>query len=136
MVSNLKRKIKTKKLSTFLGIGLVFTLLFSFSTNAFAMGYKGDPQVAFHTDADVYSKSATTIDVIGKSPNSEGVTIELLKKGDSKFYKRIDLDVVGNYKASFSLKGLTSGKYDVHVLGGWGSTYWKAELTHYLTVNR
>ncbi|EUJ17836.1 hypothetical protein [Listeria aquatica] len=81
-------------------------------------------------------KKATTIDVIGKSPNSVGVAVELHKKGDPKFYRRIDINRAGNYKVSFSLRGLKSGLYDVKVIGGWAHMVYRAELQHYLKVIR
>ncbi|AQY51156.1 hypothetical protein [Paenilisteria weihenstephanensis] len=118
-------------------IGFVFAgVLGVSSTKAFAMNSKGSSQVAFHTDANTYSKNATTIDVIGRNDHSEAISIELYKKGDSKFYKRIDLYKSGAYKVSFSLKGLKAGQYDVWVNGGWADRSYRAVLQHYLTVQR
>ncbi|WP_036081639.1 hypothetical protein [Listeria cornellensis] len=118
-------------------VGLVFAgVLGVSSTKAFAMNSKGSSQVAFHTDANTYSKNATTIDVIGVSPNSNAISVELYKKGDSKFYKSINVYKRGPYRVSFSLKGLKAGQYDVWVNGGWGSVPYRAVLQHYLTVQR
>ncbi|MBC1799705.1 hypothetical protein [Listeria booriae] len=116
---------------------IVLVGMFSFSsTKAFAMDSKGSSQVAFHTDANTYSKYATTIDVIGTNNHSDAISIELYKKGDSKFYKRIDYYKSGSYRVSFSLKGLKAGQYDVWVNGGWADRYYHAELKHYITVQR
>ncbi|MBC1456496.1 hypothetical protein HB850_01930 [Listeria newyorkensis] len=118
-------------------VGFVFAgVLGVSSTEAFAMASKGSSLVAFHTDANTYSKNATTIDVIGVSPNSNPISVELYKKGDSKFYKCINVYKRGSYKVSFSLKGLKAGQYDVWVNGSWGSNWYRAELQHYLTVQR
>ncbi|MBC6315321.1 hypothetical protein HCJ54_06645 [Listeria grandensis] len=117
-------------------VGFVFAgVLGVSSTKAFAMGSKGSSNIAFHTDANNYSKSATTIDVTGNSPYG-AVVVELYKKGDSKFYKRIDVNKRGTYKVSFSLKGLKSGQYDVHVNTDWSYLAFHAELTNYLNVQR
>ncbi|MBC1777404.1 hypothetical protein HCC18_03485 [Listeria booriae] len=119
---------------------LIITFLFtcilgSSSTKAFAMSSKGSSKIAFHTDANNYSKSATTIDVTGTNP-FDALVVELYKKGDSKFYKRIDVYKYGTYKVSFSLKGLKSGQYDVHVNSSWSYLSFHAELTNYLNVQR
>ncbi|WP_430534314.1 hypothetical protein [Listeria rocourtiae] len=117
-------------------VGLVFAgVLGVSSTEAFAMASKGASKIAFHTDANNYSKTATTIDVIGKNP-FDAVVVELYKKGDPKFYKRIDVYKAGTYKVSFSLKGLKAGQYDVHVNSDWSYLAFHAELTHYLNVQR
>ncbi|MBC1888404.1 hypothetical protein HCA63_08570 [Listeria booriae] len=125
----------------------VFVLVGVFSissTSAFAMNSKGDASIAFHTDANTYTKTATTIDVYGIC-NSKGVSVELYRKGNNKAIKINDVykgfnynKVTGgfSYKTSFSLKGLPAGQYDVCVYGSWGWKDYRAELQHYLTVQR
>ncbi|MBC1777405.1 hypothetical protein [Listeria booriae] len=124
---------------------LVMVGVFSISsTEAFAMNSKGSSQIAFHTDANTYSKNATTIDVYGLC-NSDGVSVELYRKGNNKAVKINDVYKgftynsklrTYQYKTSFALKGLPAGQYDVCVYGSWGSNWYRAELQHYLTVQR
>lgn len=129
----LPRKRKLLYTGGFLLI-LILSLV-TFVPSAYAMDSKGTSVIAFHTDANTYSKNATTIDVIGNSKYG-GVTISLYKKGDKNFYKRIDVNRNGKYKVSFSLKGLKSGLYDVHVNAEWGYKSFHAELKHYIKVTR
>lgn len=128
-------------------LATVFVMVGVFSISsieAFAMNSKGDANIAFHTDANTYSKNATTIDVYGIC-NSKGVSVELYRKGNNKAIKINDVNsgynynkITGgfNYKTSFSLKGLPAGQYDVCVYGSWSWKDYRAELQHYLTVQR
>ncbi|MBC6300088.1 hypothetical protein [Listeria booriae] len=126
---------KKKVLPFLLIVGLVFSgVLGISSTKAFAMDSKGSSKVAFHTDANTYSKNATTIVVYGLNPNV--TSVELYKKGNNKAVKILSVYDVQNYKVSFSLKGLSAGQYDVCVYSSWASARYAAELKHYLTVQR
>lgn len=118
-------------------VGFVFAgVLGVSSTEAFAMASKGSSEIAFHTDANTYTKTATTIDVYGISNSSNGVSVELYKKGNNNAVKIISVDRKGSYKVSFPLKGLSAGQYDVCVYGSWSWKDYRAELQHYLTVQR
>ncbi|MBC1501799.1 hypothetical protein HB943_14450 [Listeria weihenstephanensis] len=118
-------------------IGFVFAGVLGVSTTkAFAMGSKGSSNLKFQTDANNYSKNATSIVVTGVSPNSNGVLVMLYKKGNNTPVKEVETFTRGNYRISFSLKGLSAGKYDVHVDTYWGAISYRSELTNYLNVQR
>ena len=53
------------------------------------MGSKGS--ISFSTDANVYGRGATSIDVSGNMPFSDGGVVELYGK-DNGFYRRIDVN--------------------------------------------
>ncbi|WP_246369214.1 hypothetical protein [Listeria rustica] len=128
---------RKKFLPFLLIVGLVFAgVLGVSSTEAFAMGSKGSSNLKFQTDANNYSKNATSIVVTGVSPTSNGVLVMLYKKGNNTPIKQIETFKYGNYKVSFSLKGLSAGKYDVHVDTYWGPQRYHSELTNYLNVQR
>ncbi|EFI83679.1 hypothetical protein [Listeria grayi] len=129
----LPRKRKLLYTGGFLLI-LILSLV-TFVPSAYAMESKGSSRVAFHTDANTYSKKATTIVVRGKATGA-GVQVSLMKKGSNKILKYISVQNKETYKVSFSLKGLKSGKYDIIVNGEWGYGSFHAELKHYLTVIR
>lgn len=119
----------------FATIGIAFCIA---TPQAFAMSSKGNAKVAFHTDANTYSKKATTIVVTGKCITSpiSGTVVELYKKGNPNSIKRIDIWKGSTYTVSFKLKGLSSGLYDVKVASGWADRDYRAELKHYLKVTR
>ncbi|MBC1209315.1 hypothetical protein HB815_00105 [Listeria booriae] len=127
-----KRALSCLLIVTFILVG-VFSLS---STEAFAMGSKGSSNLKFQTDANNYSKNATSIVVTGFSPNSNGVLVMLYKKGNNTPIKQIETFNYGNYKVSFLLKGLSAGKYDIHVDTYWGPQRYHSELTNYLNVAR
>ncbi|WP_459499449.1 hypothetical protein [Bacillus sp. C1] len=112
------------------GIILSSGLLFG-TSDAFAMGSKG--QINFRTDANVYSKSATSIDVTGYVPYPNSV-VELYGK-DNGEYERIELYRAGNFSVHFNTRGLKSGLYDVKVASDTGGVHLTGELTNYLRVN-
>ncbi|MBC1803696.1 hypothetical protein [Listeria booriae] len=135
-----KRALPCLLIVAFILVG-VFSLP---NTKAFAMSSKGSPEIAFHTDSNTYTKTATTIDVYGIC-NSNGVSVELYKKGNNNAIRIIDVykgmtynKSLGafTYKASIPLKGLSAGQYDVCVYGYWSWKDYRAELQHYLTIQR
>lgn len=126
-----------KKLGQTMLAGIILSsgLLFG-TSDAFAMGSKGS--ISFSTDANNYSRSATSIDVSGQAPPG-GCVLELVRKGGS-VVKRIDVDAGINgkwFNVSFSLSGVPAGQYDVVANGDWGSSrHYHGELTNYLNVSR
>ncbi|KEK22510.1 hypothetical protein [Bacillus gaemokensis] len=119
-----------------LAAGILCSGLLFGTSDAFAMGSKGS--ISFSTDANTYSRNATSIDVSGQAPPG-GCVLELVSKGGD-VVKRIDVDAGINgkwFNESFYLNGVSAGQYDVVANGAWGSerTY-HGELTAYITVNR
>ncbi|KEK21659.1 hypothetical protein [Bacillus gaemokensis] len=117
------------------GIILSSGLLFG-TSDAFAMGSKGSGNMGFSTDANVYSRNATSIDVSGWT-SAGNVAIELVTQGGNVVAREDRYFGVdgGSFNVSFPTRGLSTGLYDVHVNGGWGANYYHRELTSYLKVN-
>ncbi|PAD65827.1 hypothetical protein CHH79_02290 [Bacillus siamensis] len=110
--------------------------IFSNSSEALAMTSKG--AIKFQTDANTYSKHATSIVVTGTMSNHElnwGVTVFLENK-KGKLIKVIDVDRhnIRSFKVSFLTKNIPAGKYDVQVASTWGTQTYIGELKHYITV--
>ncbi|HDR7385620.1 MULTISPECIES: hypothetical protein [Bacillus] len=126
-----------KKFGQLLLTALILTsgLLFS-TSDAFAMGSKGDAKLKLSTNADVYSNN-TPIVVSGWTSGG-AVSIELIAK-DGKVVGRKDVDYEnmknGNFTVSFPTKGL-KGLYDVRLNGAWGKEDYHRVLTNYLKVNQ
>ncbi|MEK5503668.1 hypothetical protein [Bacillus sp. FSL M8-0168] len=116
---------------------LLLVACFAGNSEAFAMNSKG--AIKFKTDANTYSKHATSIVVTGtlREDNDNGYVVYLYKKGRTTPVKMIDVDhKIGtrNFKAVFSTKNIPAGKYDVIVAQSWGYKDWHGELQHYITV--
>ncbi|MCY8989383.1 hypothetical protein [Bacillus atrophaeus] len=112
--------------------------IFSNSSEALAMTSKG--AIKFQTDANTYSKHATSIVVTGTMPKryselNNGVTVSLLNK-KGKLVKFIDVDRrnIRSFRVSFSTKNIPAGKYDVLVATTWGHQTSSGVLKHYITV--
>lgn len=127
----MKKLGKTLLTTCILTSGILFG-----ASDAFAIGSKGNSNMGFSTDANVYSKRATSIDVSGWT-SAGNVAIELVKKG-GKVVDRRDVyfgRTGGRFNVSFPTRNLETGLYDIHVSGGWGAHYYHRELTNYLKVN-
>lgn len=134
---NEERKFKLKKIvMTLFTVALLTFGVFSNSSEAFAMTSKG--AIKFQTDANTYSKHATSIVVTGTMSNhelNEGVVVDLLnKKGDSVKYTIVNGRNIRSFKVSFSTKNIPAGKYDVMVATTWGNQTHRGVLKHYITV--
>ncbi|WP_414596489.1 hypothetical protein [Bacillus swezeyi] len=108
--------------------------LFSVSTEAFAMPSKG--AVKFRTDANTYTKSATSIVVTGRSPvTGTMIAVRLLnKKGNVLIYRDVHLTRgKSHFRVSFPTKKLKPGKYDVWVDAVKGKR-WHGELKRYIVI--
>ncbi|MEC1259711.1 hypothetical protein P9D34_04455 [Bacillus swezeyi] len=108
--------------------------LFSASTEAFAMPSKG--AVKFRTDANTYTKSATSIVVTGRSPvTGTMIAVRLLnKKGNVMIYRDVHLTRgKPHFRVSFPTKKLKPGKYDVWVDAVRGKR-WHGELKYYIVI--
>ncbi|WP_277714646.1 hypothetical protein [Bacillus atrophaeus] len=112
--------------------------IFSNSSEALAMTSKG--AIKFQTDANTYSKHATSIVVTGTMPKrlselNNGVTVSLINK-KGKLVKFIDVDRrnIRSFRVSFSTKNIPAGKYDVLVATTWGHQTFSGVLKHYITV--
>ncbi|ASF28602.1 MULTISPECIES: hypothetical protein [Bacillus amyloliquefaciens group] len=126
-----------KIVMTLLTAALLTLGIFSNSSEAFAMTSKG--AFKFQTDANTYSKHATSIVVTGTVPSKYevnwGLRVLLVnKKGD--VVKDIDVDGrnIRSFKVSFLTKNIPAGKYDVVVALTWGTQTHRGELKHYITV--
>ncbi|ASB91245.1 hypothetical protein OZL92_15635 [Bacillus sonorensis] len=116
---------------------LLAVACFAGSSEAFAMTSKG--AIQFKTDANTYSKHATSIVVTGTLARDldNGYTVFLYKKGKTAPVKMIDVDhSIGtrSFRAVFSTKNIPAGKYDVIVAQSWAWKNWHGELKHYITV--
>ncbi len=134
---NGERKFKLKKIvMTLFTVALLTFGIFSNSSEALAMTSKG--AIKFQTDANTYSKHATSIVVTGTMSNhelNEGVVVDLLnKKGDSVKYIVVDGRNIRSFKVSFLTKNIPAGKYDVMVATTWGNQTHRGVLKHYITV--
>ncbi|MEJ3733700.1 hypothetical protein ABEV95_17150 [Bacillus velezensis] len=126
-----------KIVMTLFTVALLTFGIFSNSSEALAMTSKG--AIKFQTDANTYSKHATSIVVTGTVPSKYevnwGVTVFLEnKKGDIVKYIVVDRHNVRNFKVSFLTKNIPAGKYDVQVALTWGTQTHIGELKHYITV--
>ncbi|MCY7799594.1 MULTISPECIES: hypothetical protein [Bacillus] len=104
------------------------------STEAFAMPSKG--AVKFRTDANTYTKSATSIVVTGKSPvTGTMIAVRLInKKGTVLIYRDVHLTRgKPHFRVSFPTKKLKPGKYDVWVDAVKGKK-WHGELKRYIVI--
>ncbi|MGG3437235.1 hypothetical protein ABER96_09985 [Bacillus subtilis] len=128
-----------KKIVMTLFIAALLTLgIFSNSSEALAMTSKG--AIKFQTDANTYSKHATSIVVTGTMSGrhaelNNGVAVSLINK-KGKLVKFIDVDRrnIRSFRVSFSTKNIPAGKYDVQVATTWGHQTFIGELKHYITV--
>ncbi|MED1129971.1 hypothetical protein QNH18_19850 [Bacillus paralicheniformis] len=112
---------------------LVF-VFFTGSSDAFAMTSKG--AIKFQTDANTYSKRATSIVVTGtldRLNNGAGVYL-VNKAGKTVKYASVDCCNKRSFRVSFSTKSIPAGKYDVIVTTNWGTRNYIGELKHYITV--
>ena len=121
---------------TLFTVALLTFGIFSNSSEALAMTSKG--AIKFQTDANTYSKHATSIVVTGTMSNHElnwGVTVFLENK-KGKLVKVIDVNGhnIRSFKVSFLTKNIPAGKYDVQVALTWGTQTHIGELKHYITV--
>ncbi|MBY8912419.1 hypothetical protein KY305_06540 [Bacillus sp. YC2] len=126
-----------KIVMTLFTVALLTFGIFSNSSEALAMTSKG--AIKFQTDANTYSKHATSIVVTGTVPTKYevnwGVRVLLVnKKGD--VVKDIDVNGrnIRSFKVSFLTKNIPAGKYDVVVALTWGNQTHRGELKHYITV--
>ncbi|QHZ49006.1 MULTISPECIES: hypothetical protein [Bacillus] len=106
------------------------------SPKALAMPSKG--AVKFRTDANTYSKNASSIVVTGKSPVTGAmISVRLInKKGKVLLYKDIYLARgKAHFRVSFPTKRLKSGKYDVWV-DVIKDRKWHGELKRYINVKK
>ncbi len=131
---NFERMKKMKKFAQTLLAGIIISsgLLFG-TSDAFAMGSKGS--ISFSTDANVYGRGATSIDVSGNMPFSDGGVVELYGK-DNGFYRRIDVNDGGRFNVKFYTYDIPAGLYDVKVASDWGRDHRQGELTNYIRVNK
>ncbi|AGF27990.1 hypothetical protein WYY_12715 [Bacillus velezensis M27] len=125
-----------KIVMTLFTVALLTFGIFSNSSEALAMTSKG--AIKFQTDANTYSKHATSIVVTGTMSNHElnwGVTVFLENK-KGKLVKVIDVNGhnIRSFKVSFLTKNIPAGKYDVQVASTWGTRTYIGELKHYITV--
>ncbi|MCY7843879.1 hypothetical protein MOB49_08630 [Bacillus haynesii] len=117
---------------------LLMFVFFAGSSEAFAMTSKG--AINFQTDANTYSKRATSIVVTGTMPKkysklNNGVTVFLVnKKGETVKSIASDRGNIRSFRVSFSTRNIPAGKYDVHVATTWGTRTLVGELKHYITV--
>ncbi|MDA7025420.1 hypothetical protein PJ311_02195 [Bacillus sp. CLL-7-23] len=125
-----------KIVTTLLTAVLLVSAFFIGSSEASAMTSKGTKYVNFHTDADTYSKHATSIVVTGtmKTPNKGCLVLLINKKGDIVKYIQHYIRNTRSFRVSFLTKDLPAGKYDVVVQAPLGPNTFKRELKHYITV--
>ncbi|TXR64167.1 hypothetical protein DM800_15880 [Bacillus sp. AY18-3] len=129
----MKKLGKTILTAAILSSGVLFG-----TSDAFAMGSKGHSNLTLSTDANNYTRAATSIDV-KVSTSAGNIAVELYKKGNNNPVARRDAYFGingGSTTVYFPTSGLTSGQYDVVASGGWGSSYWHRELTSYINVSR
>ncbi|MCY7789452.1 hypothetical protein [Bacillus haynesii] len=129
----MKKIVTTLFTATFLAF-----LFFAGSSEAFAMTSKG--MIKFQTDANTYSKRATSIVVTGTMPQpkfqlNNGCIVALInKKGKMVKYIDVDKPNIRSFRVSFSTKNIPAGKYDVTVTTTWGNQTHRSVLKHYITV--
>ncbi|TXR62110.1 hypothetical protein DM800_21585 [Bacillus sp. AY18-3] len=129
----MKKLWQTILTAVILSSGLLFG-----TSDAFAMGSKGNSNLTLSTDYNSYGRGATSIDVT-VSTTARNVVVELYKKGNNNPVAREDalFGINGGRKTvKFLTRGLTSGQYDVVATGGWGDRKYRRELTNYITVTR
>ncbi|CCG49330.1 hypothetical protein BANAU_1309 [Bacillus velezensis YAU B9601-Y2] len=135
---NGERKFKLKKIvMTLFTVALLTFGIFSNSSEALAMTSKG--AIKFQTDANTYSKHATSIVVTGTVPAKYevnwGVNVLLVnKKRDVVKDIYVNGRNIRSFKVSFLTKNIPAGKYDVVVALTWGNQTHRGELKHYITV--
>ncbi|MGQ0518251.1 hypothetical protein ACT453_52780, partial [Bacillus sp. D-CC] len=78
-------------------------------------------------------REATSIDVSGNMPFSDGGVVELYGK-DNGFYRRIDVNDGGRFTVHFYTHDIPAGLYDVKVASDWGRDHRQGELTNYIRV--
>lgn len=125
-----------KKLVMTLFTALLGVIIFAGGSEAFAMDSKGT--IKFKTDANTYTKRATSIVVTGTLARDldNGFSVIILNNKGKVIARKDILHSIGsrNFRVSFSTKNLPAGKYDVQVGQEWGGRYWSGELKHYITV--
>ncbi len=136
---NEERKFKLKKIvMTLFTVALLTFGVFSNSSEALAMTSKG--AIKFQTDANTYSKHATSIVVTGTVSTryaevNRGVNVLLVnKKRDVVKDIYVNGRNIRSFKVSFLTKNIPAGKYDVVVALTWGNQTHRGELKHYITV--
>ncbi|MBJ7572883.1 hypothetical protein O0R52_03260 [Bacillus halotolerans] len=125
-----------KLVMTLFTVALLGVVIFAGGSEALAMDSKGT--IKFKTDANTYTKRATSIVVTGTLARDldNGFAV-ILSNNKGKVITRKDFwHSIGsrNFRVSFSTRNLPAGKYDVHVAQDWGGRYWSGELKHYITV--
>ncbi|UUI54158.1 hypothetical protein [Bacillus velezensis] len=126
-----------KIVMTLFTVALLTFGIFSNSSEALAMTSKG--AIKFQTDANTYSKHATSIVVTGTVPSKYevnwGVNVLLVnKKRDVVKDIYVNGRNIRSFKVSFLTKNIPAGKYDVVVALTWGNQTHRGELKHYITV--
>ncbi|AGN38219.1 hypothetical protein OIO07_02350 [Bacillus paralicheniformis] len=123
-----------KNVMTLFTTTLLVFVFFAGSSEAFAMTSKG--AINFQTDANTYSKRATSIVVTGtldRLNNGAGVFL-VNKAGKTVKYTFTGCCNKRSFRVSFSTKNIPAGKYDVIVSTDWGTRNYIGELKHYITV--
>ncbi|AGF28789.1 hypothetical protein WYY_16442 [Bacillus velezensis M27] len=125
-----------KLVMTLFTAALLGVAIFAGGSEALAMDSKGT--IKFKTDANTYTKRATSIVVTGTLAKDldNGFSVIILNNKGKVIARKDILHSIGsrNFRVSFSTKNLPAGKYDVQVGQDWGGRYWSGELKHYITV--
>ncbi|MDA1476656.1 hypothetical protein [Bacillus changyiensis] len=127
-----------KIVTTLLTAVLLVSAFFIGSSEASAMTSKG--RIHFETDANTYTKRATSIVVRGTLEHRTSSIFTdatvYLRTQYGHIVRRININAGKSYKfkVSFSTKNLSPGKYDVEVWQRSGVQVIHGELNHYITV--